>query len=61
MDLLISNGLIYNKKCNELNVGGGWVLRFLDEGGGVLKIKVLRLGAALKNVQYLVFITHRPP
>jgi hypothetical protein len=53
--------LIYNKKCNELNVGGGWVLRFLDEGGGVLKIKVLRLGAALNNVQYLVFITHRPP
>ena len=30
------------KKCNELNVGG--VLNFLDEGGGVLKIKVLRLG-----------------
>ena len=53
--------LIYNKKCNKLNVGGGWVLSFLDEGGGVLKIKVLRLGAALKNVQYLVFTTHRPP
>jgi hypothetical protein len=32
-----------------------------DEGRGILKIKVLRLGAALKNVQYLVFITHRPP
>jgi hypothetical protein len=38
------------------------VLNFLDEGGGVLKIKVLRLGAALENVQYLVCITHhRPP
>jgi hypothetical protein len=37
------------------------VLSFLDEGGDVLKIKVLRLGAALKNVQYLVFITHPPP
>jgi hypothetical protein len=27
----------------RLDVGGG-VLNFLDEGGGVLKIKVLRLG-----------------
>jgi acyl-CoA hydrolase len=49
------------KKCNELNDGGGGVLNFLDEGGGVLKIKVSRSGAALKNVQYLVFITQRPP
>jgi hypothetical protein len=24
--------LIYNKKCNKLNVGGWWVLSFLDEG-----------------------------
>ena len=47
------------KKCNELNVGGE-VLNFLDEGGGVLKIKVLRLGAALKNVQYFC-IYHPPP
>jgi hypothetical protein len=33
---------------------GGGVLNFLDEGGGVLKIKVLRLGAALKmfNIWY---------
>ena len=35
--------------------GGGRVLSFLDEGGGVLKINVLRLGAALKkfNIWYL--------
>jgi hypothetical protein len=39
----------------------GGVLNFLDEGVGVLKIKFLRLGAALKNIQYLVFITPRPP
>jgi hypothetical protein len=39
----------------------GGVLDFLGEGGGVLKIKVLRSGAALKIVQYLIFITHRPP
>jgi hypothetical protein len=33
----------------------GGVLNFLDEGGGVFKIKVLRLGAALKkfNIWYL--------
>jgi hypothetical protein len=35
---------------------GRGVLRFLDEGGGVLKIKVLRLGAALK-----VFGIYHPP
>jgi hypothetical protein len=34
---------ILHQKCNELNVWGG-VLNFLDEGGGVLKIKVLQLG-----------------
>ena len=39
----------------------GGVLNFLDEGVGVLKIKFLRLGEALKNIQYLVFITPRPP
>jgi hypothetical protein len=40
--------------------GGGGVLDFLDEGGGVLKIKVLRSGAVLKNV--LIFgIYHSPP
>ena len=42
--------------------GGLWgVLNFLDEGGGPLKNKGLSIGAALKNVQYLVFITNRPP
>jgi hypothetical protein len=56
----LSHYLFYTKKCNKLNVGGE-VVNFLDEGGGILKTKVLRLGAALKNVQYLVFITHRPP
>jgi hypothetical protein len=39
---------------------GGGVLRFLDEGGH-LENKGLAIGAALKNVQYLVFITHRLP
>ena len=39
-------------------------LNFLDEGGGVLKIKILRLGGGgggSKKVQYLVFITDQPP
>jgi hypothetical protein len=33
----------------------GGVLNFLDEGGGILKIKVLQSGAALKkfNIWYL--------
>jgi hypothetical protein len=41
--------------------GGG--LSFLDEGGGVLKIKVLRLGAALKkfNICYLSPTASPPP
>jgi hypothetical protein len=54
--------LFYTKKCNKLNVGGGG-LSFLDEGGGVLKIKVLRLGAALKkfNICYLSPTASPPP
>ena len=38
-------------------------LNFLDEGGGVLKIKILRLGGGggSKKVQYLVFITDQAP
>jgi hypothetical protein len=40
---------------------GGVGPNFSRWGWGVLKIKVLRLGAALKNIQYLEFITHRPP
>ena len=36
--------ITYTKKCNELKVGvGTGVLNFLDEGGGIMKIKVLRL------------------
>jgi hypothetical protein len=36
------------------------VLNFLDEGR-FYNNKGLAIEAALKNVQYLVFITHRPP
>jgi hypothetical protein len=38
---------------------GGGVLNFLDKGGGVLKIKVLPSGAALKSDRSLR-VQHRP-
>ena len=45
-----------------LEGGGGGVLNFLDElRWGRLENKGFAIGAALKNVQYLVFINPRPP